>query len=1017
MGKKDINFDELTNQQKIIELFCDDEVDENQLYSGTVLRKFIGLEDSPLDDEPRLKGKCFIGVNVKTSSSQGLRPISFRTNEKENDYVAKPETIAEGGKITDWENPEEEVNFRWDPSKWDANLENKPDGSDGIYEDNTGAVIDHQNEGLIKLFKSPYGPEGVNGGKYNVLGDIYNNALQLEGECWVWICHFDYDQYNGKFLSFVLAVGDKMEDLNTLFMGMPNSGGFDSPRHQLRNFIMLVKSRYVRQLERQRQVESVKSAVAAIMSRNMSHNLGSHYLYYTKTQLAALADKNEMYGPDIRGAAKVLGYMQARMDYLATIVSGDRYPYGSVFFKGQIFDELTIDDFSKRHFEDGKDDDGRERKFKRTTNYLLQNLILSENFSRDPVIEGMESPLTEDGTKKKIRLQVVLSGTGTFNGIKGEYKEKTKLEVSKLLIALPGGIMSIHAFFNLVENFIRNSAKYLKEDFKEELVITVAIKEEAADEKRKLPERYEFIVFDNKGNAFSRNLEGVTLIDQMNQKLRELRILYDDNALDKSDKGLKEMLFSTLWMCAYTYSDEKSKKLPYILADLDRKKGDAKLEEIKQHAFEYVAVNDAGNVTILGVKRQSKVTKGEKNPGKGVKALFHKFTDVLGTFVPTLSPVADPVECSDEDTVEEESANLGIRFELPKFRMMTNVDAEVLEKDLIERGVNNFTDILCTNATSEEQIKSLKEKFTRVYLKFANNVNDEGEAVEIFKEILKERFDNFEDFRLSMTNRFESGFDGRDFDKRNRGIYLRRHISDLGEMDKYAYCEAISGENFTNTLQEIFETGYKGSRYKEKFSEFFALKIKEAALTRITLIDERLYNDMIKHKDKEKETVLKLKNIRVSSLRKTISNDNVIVNDDGTLNVQEIFEGKPFRDNTYATHFLSIHLGLIEKIVKDDSPWVKAHPELQQRENLSKRVEKFMEELKNTFKSDKGEIFISVHSGRGNFSKELDESLREYAFISISAIESVYSNSKFLLAQLFYNTVYIGKGVTNSNQQ
>ena len=87
------------------------------------------------------------------------------------------------------------------------------------------------------------------------------------------------------------------------------------------------------------------------MTRNMSHNLGSHYLHYTKTQLEQLAKKGGEFGPDIRGAARVMGYMQGRMEYLATLVSGDRYPYGCVNFKSQIFDELTIDDFSKRHFE------------------------------------------------------------------------------------------------------------------------------------------------------------------------------------------------------------------------------------------------------------------------------------------------------------------------------------------------------------------------------------------------------------------------------------------------------------------------------------------------------------------------------------------------------------------------------------------------------------------------------------------------------------------------------------------
>ena len=123
----------------------------------------------------------------------------------------------------------------------------------------------------------------------------------------------------------------------------------------------IIKSIYIDDINKLVKTEAIKSAVAAIMSRNMSHNLGSHYLYYTKAHLESLASRvNSEISPDIRGAAKVLSYMQARMDYLATIISNDKYPYGPVNFKSQLYDELTIDDFSKRHFEFGKNDKGDE---------------------------------------------------------------------------------------------------------------------------------------------------------------------------------------------------------------------------------------------------------------------------------------------------------------------------------------------------------------------------------------------------------------------------------------------------------------------------------------------------------------------------------------------------------------------------------------------------------------------------------------------------------------------------------
>ena len=188
-------------------------------------------------------------------------------------------------------------------------------------------------------------------------------------------------------------------------------------------------------------------------------------------------------------------------------------------------------------------------------------------------------------------------------------------------------------------------------------------------------------------------------------------------------------------------------------------------------------------------------------------------------------------------------------------------------------------------------------------------------------------------------------------------------------------------------------------RYKTWYDKYFGLKIKESALTRITLIDERLFNSM-KGDGKEKETELSLKNIRVLN----INPENKSSKDP----LSALFEGNDFKDSSNYTHFLSIHLGLIEKIVK--SEWGKKYG---RRSTIDKRVKAFMEELIMIFEGDQREIFISVHSGRGNFSKELEGPLATYPFIGLAAIENAFSNSKYLLSQLFYNTVYIGKGVIN----
>ena len=756
-----------------------------------------------------------------------------------------------------------------------------------------------------------------------------------------------------QYLSNILVVSSKEEHLHFV------------KRHHIDflRFLFQMELAYASLLEKAKKVESIKSAIAAIMSRNMSHNLGSHYLYYTKNQLASLADSFDEAGPEIRGAAKVLGYMQARMDYLATIVSGDKYPYGAVFFKGQIFDELTIDDFSKRHFHDEIDEEsGKNKKFKRTTNYLLQNLVLSENFTRQSVLEVQGGKIKEGA--KGIRIQIKYKDY-TFTGLAENEgrEEKAKLAISRLCIALPGGVMSIHAFYNVIENLIRNSAKYHKNDFKEELLFTIRINELKPDVENSLPARYEFIIFDNKANALEpySSEDQRPLIKKMNSELCGLKILTDKNELDKSAKGLKEMLFSTLWMRAYTY--EKSKHMSDILAEIDQLSGAAKFDEIRQHSFEYVAVDDEGRFVAV----------------------------------------------DDEDEKKnKQSINLGVRFELPKYCMMENVSAEELSSNLIEKGLNNYTDILCVDSRYPN-LQSLQTKFTRVYEGMQIDVNNEKDAVVVFREILNRRFPSFDQYKLQMDTRAEKGFSR--CDERQYGIYFKTHVADLGVMNQFAYCEAISGENFTKTMLNLFNTGFNVfGGYKDDSSEYFALKIKEAALTRITLIDERLYNDMVSQK--KKKDYLSLKNIRVLNLKN--SGNEYSIRTDGTLSVCELFDGNEFRDHKDATHFLSIHLGMVEKIVKDDSKWVKTFN--METKSINDRVNLFMGQLKKSFKHETGDVFISIHSGRGNFSPELDDSLKSYPFISISALESTYSNSKFLVTQLFYNTVYIGKGVSNAGK-
>lgn len=733
------------------------------------------------------------------------------------------------------------------------------------------------------------------------------------------------------------------------------------------NIIAMVKSIFINDIHRRQLSEALKSAVSAIMSRNMSHNLGSHYLYYTKTYLDDLANSSGSIGPDIRGAAKVLGYMQARMDYLATVISNDRYPNGAVNFKSQLYDELTVDDFSKRHFSAYKD------RYRRTTNFLLSNLVMSENFTRPSI---MTKTAELDGNKigknfHPIQLCVKLWDGKKYVLFTGNSDRRTliheanvKNELSKLNIALPGGTMSAHAFFNVIENFIRNSAKYLREDFDDNgLVFTIAIRRNKTNK-----HLFDFVLYDNKKNA-SKVLPAVT------KQLRELTILDSDGRIEKSSKGLKEMLFSSVWMKTYKYP---LRTFVDVIQDIQTEKDPkSKLKLIEEYGFSFAAVSESGEI----------VAKRTPNANLGLIITLPEFS------------IATDFEVNEEDTTKKIIAH---SLEISSDVVCVTPKAEKIIRD------NSMFETYFTRPYYERDFN--EEEFQTFYASSGVLTDDEPLArmVYRYKSVLDKRFQEETDGDIdSMLLQIGGGRQDKKRVPRNHHkiIYFERHLNTQKGFDTfmdYAYVDSISGGNFTITLNSLMDAGVTADtcRYITWNDKLYGLKIKESALTRITLIDERLFNSMIIDGE-ERKLELSLKKIRVLN----VNIEKKIVS---AASLEDLFEGNAFQDGSNYTHFLSIHLGLIEKIIKSD--WGKR--KYGANSPVEKNVNKFMEDLQRIFGNGK-KVFISIHSGRGNFSKELEGPLATYPFMSLSAIENAFNNSKYLLAQLFYNAIYIGKGIIN----
>lgn len=354
--------------------------------------------------------------------------------------------------------------------------------------------------------------------------------------------------------------------------------------------------------------QAIKAAKAAIMSRNMSHNLGSHVMSYIKMHLGSVSniirdnalstlledgnldslrnrslDAKKLTLPFLVGIGRFISYLQERQDFIATI-STDYIPYYStVNFKDFIYDELNCD---KRF----------ERQSQRTNlkpdNILLGNLARSEGLARHTAPTSIGSNNLKD---------IVLKFRSTFDGSpvqeaefrigSGEikmvdprqhYGDKLDLAIKELdemrhyELSLPGGVIGRQAIFSILENVIRNAAKHGNWQEKGQLEFTMDIftkedienkcpsddlKTRLRDDDQAVPDSLSLkkvleTFFYDEGQGADDYLF-FTLTDNLScssHSLKALRKALIEGYIDEcgqtinTNKGIKEMRISAAWL-------------------------------------------------------------------------------------------------------------------------------------------------------------------------------------------------------------------------------------------------------------------------------------------------------------------------------------------------------------------------------------------------------------------------------------------------------------------------------------
>lgn len=326
-----------------------------------------------------------------------------------------------------------------------------------------------------------------------LLNNLHNSFLQSWCEpfketnqtLWCNVRAVDWDAEGQKSHSIFVCIFNTEEEI----IEWVTSYGDDAM-----NIIAMVKSIFIADVQRSQQYEAIKSAKSAIMSRNMSHNLGSHVMAYLKQKLGSVTsilnkesnvladllpnyvdlDKvNNVELPFLVGLGRFIGYLQERQDYIATI-STDYIPYGApVNLKDAIYDELNPDLRYLRHKVVPNSSEGTSDANNRPANILLNYIAKSEGLSRENMGDNFTS-------LKDIRFGFIHfdnnEDEGSTFGFKSFYSTDNVLScIRKISFSLPGGLVGRQAIFSIFENLIRNAAKHGNTSVVENLDFTIDV--------------------------------------------------------------------------------------------------------------------------------------------------------------------------------------------------------------------------------------------------------------------------------------------------------------------------------------------------------------------------------------------------------------------------------------------------------------------------------------------------------------------------------------------------------------
>ena len=282
------------------------------------------------------------------------------------------------------------------------------------------------------------------------------------------------------------------------------------------------------------------SAISSIMSRNGSHNIGSHVLSALSHNVSTMPDDRILYQ-----------YIQQRMDYIATVTTD--FPAWSQ--PTMLISGLMKEFLSQRH--------------------LLEHIAESEGLSAWEFqnVNLLKSVSCTQKRKIKIHILRKVEGRGAEEVLEYDDNGSTVHLDWDVPLAIPGGVVGNHAFYTILENVIRNSAKHgwstrsdqkclaqnleiFLEYFDTGECVEFKISDNMSsigDGRKKCLNYKDGKFFDDNGNVVDQNTQDLPLHWKLQLKLAKEFV--SEGRLRKEDWGLAEMKISAGYLMSRNIRD------------------------------------------------------------------------------------------------------------------------------------------------------------------------------------------------------------------------------------------------------------------------------------------------------------------------------------------------------------------------------------------------------------------------------------------------------------------------------